>query len=140
LLRPRFPLGVWDSPMAQAGGRVAPVAARQLVGPDGCPAGHKSIQCFFNPAAFGYANPGEFGNAGRNIVEGPSLVGVDFALHKDFRITENKQLQFRTEFFNLPNSPSFGNPNQILESSTFTRLRSTVISPRDIQFALKFVF
>jgi hypothetical protein len=106
----------------------------------GCPAGHKSIQCFFNPAAFGYANPGEFGNAGRNIVEGPSLVGVDFALHKDFRITENKQLQFRTEFFNLPNSPSFGNPNQILESSTFTRLRSTVISPRDIQFALKFVF
>jgi hypothetical protein len=106
----------------------------------GCPVGHKSVLCFFNPGAFGYANPGEFGNAGRNIVEGPGLVGVDFALHKDFRLTEHKQFQFRTEFFNILNTPNFGNPDQILESTTFTRLLSTVTSPRDIQFALKLVF
>jgi hypothetical protein len=120
------------------------VARAQLVGNpgnfSGCPGSHQSINCFFNPTAFGYANPGEFGDAGRNILEGPGLVILDFMLHKDFRVTEGKQLQFRAEFFNLPNTPNFGLPENNFDSTRFAQIRSTIASPRDIQFGLKFVF
>jgi hypothetical protein len=106
----------------------------------GCPVGHQSLECFFNPAAFGYANPGQFGDAGRNVVEGPGFVGVDFSLHKEFRLTENKQLQFRAEFFNALNTPNFANPVHVFESGKFAHLLSTNGDPRDIQLGLKFVF
>jgi hypothetical protein len=106
----------------------------------GCPVGHQTLECFFNPAAFGYANPGQFGNAGRNVVEGPGFLGVDLALHKEFRLAENKQLQFRAEFFNVLNTPNFANPVLVFESGTFAHLQSTNGDPRDIQLGLKFVF
>lgn len=122
---------------------VNPARAQLLGNPNdfsGCPGGHQSISCFFNPAAFGFANSGQFGNAGRNILEGPGFVGVDFTIHKDFRITESKQLQFRAEFFNIMNTPNFALPRNTFDSQRFGALRRTIASPRDIQFGLKFVF
>jgi hypothetical protein len=106
----------------------------------GCPTGHKSIECFFNPAAFTYANPGTFGNAGRNIVEGPGFTGVDFTIHKDFVFSEGKTLEFRTEVFNILNTPNFGTPDIEFEDPTFGALLSTNHATREIQFALRFKF
>jgi hypothetical protein len=105
----------------------------------GCPTGHQSIDCFFNPAAFALPAPGQFGNSGRNILTGPGLVGLDFTLHKDFSLGENKQLEFRTEVFNAINTPNFGNPDQGLQSPTFSRLLSAG-APREIQFVLMLKF
>ena len=105
----------------------------------GCPTGHQSLTCFFNPAAFGYASPGTFGNAGRNIVEGPGFVGVDFTAHKEFPIGEKKRLEFRAEVFNILNTPNFGNPDIGYEDSTFGELLYAG-APRQIQFALRLVF
>ncbi|MBI3698560.1 MAG: TonB-dependent receptor, partial [Acidobacteria bacterium] len=72
---------------------------------------------WFNLAAFvnriGFVSgvgPYRFGNTGRNNVVGPGIVELDLAMAKSFRFTERTRLDFRSEFFNLPNHPIFGQP------------------------------
>jgi len=86
------------------------------------------------PAQFTY------GNAGRNILYGPGRVNFDFSLFKDFRITESLKIQFRTEFFNLFNTPQFDLPNATIGSGPAGTITSIVGIPRQIQFGLKLVF
>ncbi len=51
-----------------------------------------------------------FGNEGRDVLHGPSFKQWDFAIYKNTAITERLNMQFRAEFFNLPNHPNFANP------------------------------
>ena len=76
---------------------------------------------WFNPAAFQTAVPGTFGNAGRNILEGPGQINIDLSFFKNFQIGERYRLQFRSEFFNLPNHPNFQGNSM---SSNFDQIRS----------------
>jgi len=48
--------------------------------------------------------------------------------------------QLRIEAFNLFNTPQFGGPNTSVTSSSFGIVTSQANDPRDLQFALKFVF
>ena len=77
-----------------------------------------------------------YGNNARNNVIGPPLVGVDFSVVKQWRFTESRALEFRGEFFNLPNHPIFGQPNSTLGTG-FGSIGATRIDSREIQFALK---
>jgi Carboxypeptidase regulatory-like domain len=77
-----------------------------------------------------------YGNNGRNNIIGPPLVNVDFSLVKNFRFSEKRGLEFRSEFFNLMNHPIFGQPNTTI-SNSFGTIGSTRIDSRQIQFALK---
>ncbi len=81
-----------------------------------------------------------YGNAGRDILFGPGLYNVDFSLFKNFRLFERSTLQFRSEFFNLFNTPAFSNPNATLGASNFGSITSTKHDNREIQFALKLLF
>ena len=54
--------------------------------------------------------------------------------------TENTRLQFRWETFNLTNTPTLSDPNSNIESPDFTTVRGTVSTPRQMQFALRFLF
>src|SRR4029453_10943552 len=94
---------------------------------------------WFNTAAFAFPFPGTFGNAGRNIVEGPGFQNLNFALVKNTNFTETVKLQFRAEAFNLFNHPNFNLPDNFLGSPTFGRI-SSAKDPRHIQFGLKFFF
>jgi hypothetical protein len=80
-----------------------------------------------------------FGDAGRDAFRAPGLVQADLAINKNFRIVENKTLQFRSEFFNVTNHTNFGLPNTVTTSSAFGTIRSTYPA-RQVQFALKFLF
>ena len=80
-----------------------------------------------------------FGNAGRNTLYGPSLRNIDFSLAKAFSITETKKLQFRFESFNFTNTPAFGQPASVINQAGAGTITSAG-APRDIQFALKFLF
>ncbi len=58
-----------------------------------------------------------YGNSGAGILEGPGFKNVDFSLFKNFAITERVKLQFRTELFNLFNTPQFFRPNNGLTTA-----------------------
>jgi hypothetical protein len=105
------------------------------------PRGEQDPQRFFNTAAFRMNQPGMFGNVGRNTMDTPGIIGFDFAMHKDFRFTEQHRLQFRFEAFNLPNHPNWNNPNtNIAAGSNFGVITGTRGNMRNLQFALKYMF
>ena len=65
---------------------------------------------------------------------------MDFGLKKAFRITESMRLQFRWETFNLTNTPTLSTPDANIESPDFGKVRGTVSTPRQMQFALRLEF
>jgi hypothetical protein len=112
---------------------------------------------WFDPTAFQPAPLGSYGTAGRNICAGPHFVNVDFSALKNIRVNERVNVQFRSEFFNILNHPSFGppvntqNPNgqggngdAVFSGSTplasAGRIFRTVNTSRQIQFGLKVNF
>ena len=81
-----------------------------------------------------------YGNFGRNVLYGPGFYNVDFSLFKNFRFAERWNFQFRSEFFNLFNTPALSNPNAVYGPSNFGTITSTKHDNRQIQFALKLQF
>jgi hypothetical protein len=65
----------------------------------------------FNPAAFTDATPGTEGDLGRNTLRGFGCWQDNFALHRQFALTEKLNLQFRVEAFNILNHPNFADPS-----------------------------
>jgi hypothetical protein len=85
------------------------------------------------------ANPGEFGDEGRNAIRGPGLATVDLSLFKNFAVMESAHLQFRAEAFNLLNHPNFMLPENDLASPEFGQILQAA-PPRLLQLALKLIF
>ena len=98
---------------------------------------------WFNPSAFLLPGAGTYGNAGRDILEGPGLLSVDASMFKNFRLVERANLQFRAEFFNLINHANLGMPligtftstGQISPSAGLINYTATF--SRQLQFGLK---
>ncbi|MDP9170739.1 MAG: hypothetical protein M3N54_08990, partial [Acidobacteriota bacterium] len=84
--------------------------------------------------------PYRVGNSGRDNVIGPGISELDATLSKNFRVTERSKLEFRSEYFNLPNHPIFSNPGATVASPSFGVISSTRLPSRQIQFALKLSF
>jgi hypothetical protein len=110
---------------------------------------------YWNLDAFSEAPPGQFGNAGRNAIQGPGIIGFDAEVHKQFRMPykEGHALQFRFEAFNVLNHPNWGMPTlNILSGAARPGLPSTAAhqnfgvvtgtagSMRQIQLGLKYSF
>jgi hypothetical protein len=96
---------------------------------------------WFNTAAFALPTAGTYGNAGRNIIQGPPIKNVDLALLKRFVISDRQAFQFRAEAFNLTNHTNFDNPNVTFGGATFGRILSANIGHnRQIQFGGKYSF
>lgn len=102
------------------------------------PSGQRTIDHWFNTAAFVIQPQYTYGNAGRNILFGPGLRNLDLSLSKSFAITESKRLQFRAESFNFTNTPAFGQPGATLNGLGVGQITSAG-DPRRIQFGLKFI-
>jgi hypothetical protein len=94
---------------------------------------------WFNTAAFAFPPRGTFGNAGRNILDGPGYQNVNASLVKNTALSERFNLQLRAELFNLFNHPNFNLPDNFLGSPTFGRITSAR-EPRRIQFGVKVLF
>jgi len=115
----------------------------------------RTVQQWFNPAAFSAPYPGTFGNVGRDTLTGPGLSELDLAVAKSTTIREGLRLQFRAEFFNVLNRSNFTTPNPVVFSTgptpkTLTTepqvsptagvISATATTSRQIQFGLKFLF
>jgi hypothetical protein len=124
------------------------------------------VNGFFNPAAFTVpqvtksqsgAVIQEFGNCSRRVANGPGSKNLDSSVFKNFFFTESGQLylQFRTEFFNTTNTPTFllpsasdptltcqGAPGAICNANNpnFGKLSNGSATGRQIQFSLKLYF
>ena len=97
---------------------------------------------YFNVAAFQPQAFGTAGSAPRNPLHGPHEREFDFSGFKEFPIHEDYHLQFRTEVFNLTNTPSYAVPNAALNTPGVGTVTGTApyYNPREIQFALKLLF
>jgi hypothetical protein len=102
---------------------------------------HPSPSLWFNINDFPVP-VGHFGDAGKNILEGPGEKGVDLSARKIFSIHERIRLEFRAEFFNAFNHAVFSQPDPFVTDGPGTAavITSTVIPQRQIQFALKLEF
>jgi carboxypeptidase family protein/TonB-dependent receptor-like protein len=114
----------------------------------------------FNPAAFTDPAPGTQGDLGRNTLRGFGAWQDNFAVHRDFAITEQVHLQFRMESFNIFNHPNFADPYGFwpfsfpefgVSTSTLANATGSQIggglnpmyqvgAPRSFQFGLKLQF
>src|SRR5262249_50070345 len=96
---------------------------------------------WFNPAAFRRNATGAYGNAGRDIIIAPGSWNWDLSFQKDFPLkTERRQLEFRADFFNIPNHPNLSAPATNFNTpQSFGRITSTG-SARVTQLALRFQF
>src|SRR6202166_312960 len=107
--------------------------------------GPRTAAEWFNVNAFQRINQApnssveQFGNDGRNALVGPRYVNWDVSAFKNIRLTEQEELQFRGELFNVLNHTNFRLPVSDIESATFGQIQSDV-SPRVFQVAVKFLF
>lgn len=102
----------------------------------------EKIQAWFNRAAFAFPAPGQYGNAGRNALIGPSSAVTNLALFKSFALPgrEGLHLQFRFECFNAFNSVNLGQPNASLSAGASMGRITSANDARVIQLALKLKF
>jgi hypothetical protein len=135
------------------GGRAFNFTPGAVVG--GCPGGLQSSGPFCRVPTDSNGIPTQDqGTLGRNVMRGFGAWQVDFAIHRQFNLTERVNLQFRAEFFNLFNHPNFGAPQNFLCGTGCFGLANSTLNnslgglnslyqlggPRSIQFALKVVF
>jgi hypothetical protein len=100
-----------------------------------------TANCWFNFSAFASAQSGQFGNVGRNTLDGPAFQEWDFSALKNIPIRESMSLQFRAELFNIFNNVNFRLPNNDLNSGPNNVGKIAAAQPgRIVQFALKLMF
>lgn len=107
-------------------------ATGQGVAPFGSP--DYSGQIFFNPG------PGQTGNLQLDEFSGPWTTNVNGSAQKTFKVGEQQTLQFRADFYNLFNHPSFGAGSGNIQSTTFGKAIGDLYGPRVIQFGLHYRF
>jgi hypothetical protein len=98
-----------------------------------------SVAEWFNTGAFAAPAYGFFGNAGVGTIRGPIENVWNWALYKSFPIKERLKMQFRGEFFNVFNHPSFGNVDNNLGDGSFGQITSA-LNPRILEFGLRLSF
>lgn len=96
-------------------------------------------------SSFVDAPTGRFGTLKRNSLRGPIGNQLNLGLTKNFAIYERFKAQFRTEFFNLFNTPQLTPPNTDLGNSDpvfgFGTIRGTQgFTNRQIQFGVRLEF
>ena len=103
-----------------------------------------TADAWVDPAAFGVPQNADgtyrYGNLGRNSLSGPGYFNLDAGLTREFRLGSARRLQLRWEVFNATNHPSYGLPDARLGSADFGTIRTTVSTPRQMQFGLRLVF
>jgi hypothetical protein len=100
---------------------------------------------WFNTACFTVPASYTLGNESRvdPVLRGPGIANYDISLLKRTPITDRFNLEFRTEIYNLFNRVQFGLPNTTVSSAanaTTGFVTTQINDPREIQFALRFLF
>lgn len=104
-------------------------------------AGSNAPGAYINVDAFAIPALGTFGSCRPRAWHGPGIEEEDLSLFKSFPLGEARKLEFRAEFFNAFNHPSFANPAaDVTAPGAFGKSTATTTNPRQIQFVGKFYF
>lgn len=102
-------------------------------------AGDRTVERWFNTAAFTQPATGRFGTAGRGVLRGDGDILFDLSLLKNIALSESKRLQLRLEAINAFNHPNFGLPGDVLGGPSFG-IVNTADPGRRLQLGARFVF
>jgi Carboxypeptidase regulatory-like domain len=93
----------------------------------------------YGDRAFQVAPPYTFGNAGRNILIGPSFASIDAAVMRTVRLRGTHRLELRAEIYNVLDRANFGLPASFVDRATFGQ-SLTAGSGRLAQLAARWAF
>jgi hypothetical protein len=120
----------------QTADQIAPVHLIGSVGSSGY---------YYSPSSFAAVSGQRFGTTGRNILRNPGVWNTDMSIMRVFPIRERVNLQFKTEFYNLPNTSHFFGPggtgpnqptSQSVTAGNFMRIVGSY-GERNIRFAFR---
>ena len=100
------------------------VTSFQFANCNGTPQQVGSLLEWYNPATFSAPSQTAFGNCGMGVLRGPGLINGDAGLEKRFVIRERFNFAFRTEMYNVGNTPHHASPGY--NSSTGTTTNNNV--------------
>jgi hypothetical protein len=111
---------------------------------------------WYNPADFAAPSSTGFGSCGMGILRGPGLVNGDLSLEKRITVHERFNFAFRTEMYNVGNTPHHASPgygpstgttsNNNVQNSAFMEVFQIANTGRDgidqrtVKFSLKMTF
>jgi len=113
--------------------------ADYIGGPVQLPSDKRSVDHWFNTAAFVAAPDIRRGTSGVGILSGPGLYTWDTSLRKQFRVTERLRLRFQGDMTNAMNHANFRNLAAKTSSKTYGQMAQAGPA-RNIQFGLKAMF
>jgi len=94
---------------------------------------------WFNTAAFVAPPPGQFGDAGRNTIRGPSTWGFNMSLSKTIQLGDVRGLDLRVQANNVFNTPQYTGIDTVVNHRTFGQVIS-VGNMRQLQLYARFHF
>jgi hypothetical protein len=94
---------------------------------------------FLNPAAYTVPLPGQWGNAGRNTLTGPSQLTLNASVGRTFRWGDRLNADLRVDASNALNHPVFPSWNTVITSAQFG-LQNPAGQMRTVQTSLRVRF
>jgi hypothetical protein len=111
------------------------------IGDPELPSSQRTVQQYFNTAAFELQPLYVAGNTPVGSLHGPSQRRLDFSIFKSFATGGDDRLQVRIEVYNVANWANFQPPDGTFGGSTFGSISSTGNAiPRQMQFGIKYLF
>ena len=107
----------------------------------GDPEGPKTVDQWFNIAAFQTVTSGTFGNELRNRLRGPGFQNFDLSIQRRIRLGSRAAATLRWDIFNVFNTVNLGLPSKdITTAATFSTISSLSGDPRIMQIAVRVTF
>jgi len=106
----------------------------------GDPDGQKSVDSWFNAAAYQRVAAGVFGDNQRNRLRGPGYVTFDMSVQRRVAFTSRVAATLRWDVFNLFNRANFGNPNADITGANVGTISSLAGDPRTMQVSVRLHF
>jgi outer membrane receptor protein involved in Fe transport len=106
----------------------------------GDPEGQRTVDNWFNVAAFELVPSGRFGNAGRNGFRGPRYATFDTSLQRRFGLPGRADAVLRWDVFNVTNRANFGLPNRAIPAANAGTITTLAGDGRIMQFAVRIEF
>jgi hypothetical protein len=75
------------------------------------PSGQRSVNQWFNPAAFAAPQPGQFGTSAKGVIKGPGVDALHLGVYKEIRFRDaGPLLRWELTATNVLNHPNWSNP------------------------------